>query len=653
MTKRINKAAFFVATFLLILLASLYLCRNYILHYIVDKKIASLEKELNLSVHYDRLGIVGLNELQLNGFNVVPNGCDTLLTLNSLTLDLNTLPLIAGNIEVSKAKIDKLHLNFIKQDSISNYDFIFRKKANNNNSDNESKRDYSHNVRSLLNLVFGFLPSNGEISDMVIMQKRDSSFIEFAIPSLIVKDSKFDSNIFINDNGKKSKWSSKGYIDSPEKEIEASFSPVYPTKHIVLPYINRYYNAVVSFDLISFSLKATKSASIENLSGNAEIKGLHLYHKRLSPDTITVNNGSLSYDINIGENFIELDSASVVTFNKISFNPYIKAQKNKQWHIRTSINKPLFNSQDLFESLPSALFQHLQGVQTTGELKYNFLLDVDFENLDSLKFHSILRGEKFRITNYGNSELTKLNSEFQYTAYDHDMPVRTFTIGSSNPNFTPLDSISPILRNAIIQSEDNGFMYHNGFLPGAIQEALVHDFKVKRFARGGSTISMQLVKNIFLTRHKNIARKLEEALMVWLIENQRICSKNRMFEIYLNIVEWAPMIYGVKEASEFYFDKEPSNLTLNESIFLASLIPRPKQFRSFFNSDGTLKDNSGYFQMIAHRLSRSGLITEEEALNASPSVIINGKAKYAIVKDSIPADTLSSDELLNFEYLSE
>lgn len=652
MTKRINKAAFFVATFFVILFITLFLCRNYILHYIVDKKINSVEQQFNISIDYNKLKIVGLNEVQLNGLSVVPNGQDTLLTLNSLVLDLKPLSLIEGRIEVYKASIYKLHLIFIKQDSISNYDFLFRKKAD-NSSFERVKRDYSNSVRRLLNLIFGFLPDNGEITDMVVKQKRDASYINFSIPSLVVKDNKFDGNIYINDNGVKSKWCSKGYIDSPEKEIEASISPVSPTKHIVLPYINRYYNAIVSFDEISFSLKASKKSSVENLSGDANIEGLRLYHKNLSPDTITINNGNLSYNLNIGNNYIEIDSATAVTINRLSFNPYLKAEKNEQWHIKTSINKPLFNSQDLFASLPAALFQHLQGVETTGELKYNFLLDVDFSNIDSLKFHSILRGKNFRIKNYGNSELTKLNNEFLYTAYDHDRPVRTFSIGNSNPNFITLDSISSYLKNAIIQSEDNGFMYHNGFLPGAIQEALVHDFKVKRFARGGSTISMQLVKNVFLTRHKNIARKLEEALMVWLIENQRICSKNRIFEIYLNIIEWGPMIYGVKEASEYYFDKAPAELTLNESIFLASLIPRPKQFKSFFNNDGTLRDNSGYFQMIAQRLLRSAIITEEEAMAVYPSVIINGKAQYDIIRDTIPNDTIVSDELINLEYLTE
>ena len=97
-----------------------------------------------------------------------------------------------------------------------------------------------------------------------------------------------------------------------------------------------------------------------------------------------------------------------------------------------------------------------------------------------------------------------------------------------------------------MQSEDGAFFYHKGFLPDAIREALIYDLQVKRFARGGSTITMQLVKNVFLNRNKNFARKLEEALIVWLIETERLTSKERMYEVYLNIAEWGPLIYGIR-----------------------------------------------------------------------------------------------------------
>lgn len=128
--------------------------------------------------------------------------------------------------------------------------------------------------------------------------------------------------------------------------------------------------------------------------------------------------------------------------------------------------------------MPKGLFRHVQGIRTSGKLSYDLLLDVDFNHLDSLKFSSDLRSHGFRIESLGRNKLTKMNEEFEYTAYENDLPVRTFFIGPSNPNFRPLNRISPLLQMAIMQSEDGGFYYHQGFLPGAIQEALAYDLQV-------------------------------------------------------------------------------------------------------------------------------------------------------------------------------
>jgi membrane peptidoglycan carboxypeptidase len=274
-------------------------------------------------------------------------------------------------------------------------------------------------------------------------------------------------------------------------------------------------------------------------------------------------------------------------------------------------------------------------VKVSGELNYHFLLDVDLNHPNNLILESSLLKFHFAIHNYG--ELTKMNAPFLYTAYEKDRPVQTFEVGAGNPSFRALDAISPLLRAAVLQSEDGQFFFHKGFRLDAMREALIQDIKLKRFARGGSTISMQLVKNVFLNRHKNIARKLEEALLVWLIEENRITTKERMFEVYLNVAEWGPMIYGIGEASRFYFDKEPSELTLNEAIFLASIIPSPKRFANSFDHAGQLKEREfWYFNRIAERLCKKGSITEQQKAEFVPVVVLSGIAsqQLTIVKDS-------------------
>lgn len=184
---------------------------------------------------------------------------------------------------------------------------------------------------------------------------------------------------------------------------------------------------------------------------------------------------------------------------------------------------------------------------------------------------------------------------------------------------------------AVLQSEDGGFFYHGGFLLESMREALAQDIKDKRFERGGSTISMQLVKNVFLSRNKTLARKFEEVLIVWLIETNHLSSKERMFEVYMNIIEWGPRIYGANEAARFYFDKDAKDLDVNEAIFLSNIIPAPKRALSLFTDNLQLKPHlDGYYKLIAQRLRVKGLITESQESAIRPEIRIAGEAKRQI-----------------------
>nr|WP_262908738.1 biosynthetic peptidoglycan transglycosylase [Hymenobacter translucens] len=261
------------------------------------------------------------------------------------------------------------------------------------------------------------------------------------------------------------------------------------------------------------------------------------------------------------------------------------------------------------------------------------------QQVDSLQFNSGLTGRNFRITKFGKVDLRQLNEEFQYTAYnDRGDSVKTFAVGPSNPDFVPFDQVSDYLKYAIITAEDPRFFTHKGFMEKAFVKSAIQNIKEKRFARGGSTLSMQLVKNVFLTRQKTVARKAEEALVVWLIENTRLVSKERMMEVYLNIIEWGPSkyrwsggergVYGVSEAARFYYDKTPAQLNLQESLYLASIIPKPKYARQSFDAYGDLRRSTRYFfRLIADIMARRGYIPEHEADGLSRSVSLNGPAR--------------------------
>lgn len=626
-----------LVSLLLLAVAGLFFGRGALLRRIAGQKIGQLEQRLDLRIAYDELRFASFSDVELKGLSVVPPQRDTLLRLEYLRLRLDVLPLLQRKLSVRGIDADGLSLSFVKKHGVSNYDCLFRspKKTVEDEARKQVQADYATRVKRLADVVFRLLPENGGFNRVRIIGQRDSLVTSFDIPSMKIADNRFQADIRVTEGNEKGCWNVSGFLAHRERLMKGKLSGCGASGRVLLPYIGPHYQATVAFDSIAFSLEEHPGQSGQRmLEGSASVAGLEIFHQALSPDTILLNRGQLDYTVCVEKQAFVLDSLSEVTVNELQFHPYVRLEKNGRWHLTASVHKEPFPSSQLFASLPAGLFHHVHGLRTTGNLKYDLRVDIDWNCLDSLRFSSDLVGQGFRITDYGNTGLGRMNEEFEYTAYEHDMPVRTFAIGPSNPNFRPLERISPLLQMAILQSEDGGFFYHQGFLPGAIQEALAYDLQVGRFARGGSTISMQLVKNIFLNRHKNIARKLEEALLVWLIENQRITSKERMYEVYLNIVEWGPLVYGACEASRFYFDKEPSDLTVNEAIFLASIIPKPKHFRSVFNPDATLKENqAGYFQLLAKRLLVKGVITAEQAEAVAPVIDVKGPARAYLLNE--------------------
>ena len=142
--------------------------------------------------------------------------------------------------------------------------------------------------------------------------------------------------------------------------------------------------------------------------------------------------------------------------------------------------------------------------------------------------------------------------------------------------WVPLSSVSPYLKKAVIIAEDDRFWSHEGFDSEAIEKAIEVNIKKAGFKKGGSTISQQLAKNLYLTPSKNPVRKIKEAILTWRME--RTLSKGRILELYLNVAEWGEGIFGIEAASQNYFQKSAMELGPEEAALLASILPNPRRY---------------------------------------------------------------------------
>jgi len=218
-----------------------------------------------------------------------------------------------------------------------------------------------------------------------------------------------------------------------------------------------------------------------------------------------------------------------------------------------------------------------------------------------------------------------------------------FVVGPRNPHWTPISAVPSSLAKAVIAAEDANFYVHEGVDFEAIREAIREDLRKGKFVRGGSTITQQVAKNLFLSREKTISRKLREFVLARRIDD--LLSKSRILELYLNIVELGPMVYGVGHASAYYFGKFPPALTLRESAFLAAMLPGPRVYNPYRNFDRVLRRS----QRILRRMFAARMISEAEyraALAEEPNVERLARKVEKTIAASLPEEPVPPPEEL-------
>ena len=171
--------------------------------------------------------------------------------------------------------------------------------------------------------------------------------------------------------------------------------------------------------------------------------------------------------------------------------------------------------------------------------------------------------------------------------------------------WVPLSKVSPYLIKAVIIAEDDKFWSHHGFDLDAIQKALEKDIQKGSFAFGGSTISQQLAKNLYLTPSKNPVRKLREAVITWRME--RTLTKRRILEIYLNVAEWGNGVFGIEAASFHHYGKPARLLSAEEAARLAAVLPNPRKYA--VNSDSRYVQKRA--RIIYDIMVRRGIVIPE------------------------------------------
>ena len=294
---------------------------------------------------------------------------------------------------------------------------------------------------------------------------------------------------------------------------------------------------------------------------------------------------------------------------------------------------PITSCKTLVEASPDGLLPLVEGFKLSGDAAATLEFEIQTKNLEDSRF--ALKDAQF--------DCSVREAPYAFTAshlngplaverqVEPDAPPLTIHLDKLAPSFASSAMIAKNAQVAFVSSEDAAFYLHKGIDAAALLSALRRDLAEGRIAAGGSTITMQTVKNLFLSPERSLSRKMQELFLAWHLD--RTLSKERVLELYMNVAELGPGIFGIGQASEHFFGKPAADLTLLESAYLATLLPSPKiRYRYFCKGDLTPK-----YRELVHGLLRRmlnlGRISNEHYLQALNSGLhFNGEQRL-VAKD--------------------
>ena len=635
---------------LLISISGFFIFRDQLLTQAIAKTTSHLDQKYDSKLLIGKVEFTNFNGIRLTNISLKPRAADTLFDIDKMETSINFWRLFTGDIQLGTLKINNGYVQLTKKGNIKNFAAFLKKDSTAVQSDD--KKNYADFAYRIITTALNLVPTDMKIENLKFKLDDNGKKATIDIKKLILANSQMETAINVKTNTFTQRWKIKGYADPRNKKADLQFFNR-DTGAIKVPYFDERYNLISSFDSIRLNIKnIDKSGGQLHIDGFTSIANLKVNHPKIASKDVLIKKARFDYRFLLGANSIAIDSSSTAQFNQIKFRPYLSVDTQEDTIYRLKIAIPKMKAQHFINSLPDGLFTNFQGMQAQGNFDYKLNFQFNKNKPDQLVFDSNINKENLEIIKYGEANLTKLNGEFIYRAIIDNVLQRPVLVGNANPYYTPMSAISPYLKKCVLTTEDPSFFSHHGFINEAFKQSIVKNIKTKKFSRGASTISMQLIKNVFLTREKTLSRKLEEILLVYILENNRIVSKERMLEVYFNIIEWGPNVYGIGEASQFYFQKQPSQLTFNECLYLARIIPSPKKFMYQFNAEGSLKESAAQQEhFLTNIMLKRGLLASDDTLYKSLPLYISGPARSYLrikVQDSIPKDSLNSVNEFNF-----
>jgi hypothetical protein len=342
--------------------------------------------------------------------------------------------------------------------------------------------------------------------------------------------------------------------------------------------------------------------------GSLAVRDLALFAERVAPSPV----GGISFRISgdgewvPGERRLVLREAELSMGEATATFDGTLVWQPDHYAIQAAATLPPTQCNRALHAIPPSLLDDLDRFSMSGVISARARVSIDSHRINASELEIDVEDECEFATVPEIADLRRVMGPFVHRVLEPDGTWFEMTTGPGTPNWTSIYAMSPFFVHSVVAHEDGGFFSHHGFALWAIRDALVRNLREGRYATGASTITMQLAKNLFLHREKTLVRKIQEVILTWWLE--KALEKRDILELYLNVIEYGPSIYGIRQASWHYFGRDPSELTPAQSAFFATILPAPKRYYGQFDR-GTISDSvATRMRNLLRRMNERGRI---------------------------------------------
>ena len=363
--------------------------------------------------------------------------------------------------------------------------------------------------------------------------------------------------------------------------------------------------------LVDGALTLTLKEGVLQADGGVQVSRLNLFHPALARTPVLDLSGRVKARCRVDLQKSRVDLQELVIISReveVRLDGFYDGSGDKPV-VELSFKVPQIPCNKVLRSFPPSLVPNLKDFSLRGKFSVDLRSRIDFAKLDKLVLKGKVGINRCKVVRAPSwADATRLNEQFEQQVEVTPGNRLAFIVGPDGDTFTPYEEISPVMVHALLTTEDGGFFRHKGFITSQFRKALGRNLKRGGFRLGASTITMQMVKNVLLTSEKTLSRKLQEMFITWYLEQN--LTKERILEIYLNVIELGPRIYGIGAATQHYFGKVPRDITPLEAAFIATLLPSPKRrYVQYCHGKPTPRWDK-YVRRVLKRMGQRGYVSQ-------------------------------------------